>query len=63
MREDFKIALDIAWKLREAGKTIGSIDILNASICINRDLAFVARDRDYENVVLIEPKFRLKLVK
>lgn len=61
-REDFKIALDIAWKLRESGKTIGATDILNASICINRDLTLVASDRDYENITLIEPKFRLKLV-
>jgi len=62
-KEDFKTALDIAWKLRDIGKPIGAIDILNASICMNRDLSLITEDEDYENIMLIEPKFKLKLVK
>ena len=61
--KDFDKAIDIASRLRKIGKTVGAIDILNASICINRDLTLFTKDRDYENIMLIEPKFKLKLVK
>lgn len=62
-RQDFKTALGIAWKLRKIGKPIGDIDMLNASMCLNRDLKFVTKDKDYLNIRLIEPRFKLKLVK
>ncbi|MBI4009769.1 MAG: type II toxin-antitoxin system VapC family toxin [Candidatus Aenigmarchaeota archaeon] len=62
-RQDFKKALDIAWMLRKIGKPIGAVDILNASMCLNRDLKFITKDKDYRNIKLVEPKFKLKLVK
>ena len=62
-RQDFKTALDIAWKLRKSGKPIGAIDIINASTCLNRDLKLITKDKDYLNIKLIEPRFKLKLVK
>lgn len=62
-RQDFKTALDIAWRLRKIGKPMGAIDILNAAICLNRNLKFVTKDKDYRSVKLVEPKFKLKVVK
>jgi len=59
--EDYKKALDLGWKLRKIGKPIGCIDIINAAICINRNLKFITRDKDYEKILLVEPGFKLKL--
>ncbi len=61
--QDFKKAIDIAWKLRKIGKPVGAVDILNASICVNRNFLLATKDSDYENIKLVEPKFNFKLVK
>ena len=60
---DFTKAIQIARKLQEIGKPVGAIDIINSSMCINRGFKFITSDKDYKSVKLVEPKFKLKLVK
>jgi len=60
---DFRRALDVAIKLRKIGKTVSAIDLLTASICINRNLILITKDKDYKNVKIVESKFKLKLIK
>jgi len=54
-------AIDIASKLREAGKAIGAIDIIVASMCINRNAKLVTKDGDFKHIKSIEPEFRLEI--
>lgn len=60
-REDYVKALAIASKLRRAGKPVGAIGIIIASICINRALALVSKDEDFKSIKEVEPSFRLEL--
>jgi len=60
-REDYVKALAIASKLRKAGKPVGAIDIIIASICINRTLALVSKDEDFTLIKEIEPSLKLEL--
>ena len=61
--QDFKKALDIAWRLRKIGKAVGAIDILIASMCINRDLELWTKDKDFKLIKLVEPRLKLKIRK
>ena len=63
VEEDFDLALDISSKLREIGKPIGTVDILVASMCINRDKELLTKDRDFGIIQTIHPKFRFKIMK
>ena len=60
---DYELALHIATKLRGIGRSQRAVDILIASMCINRGFELVTRDSDYENVKSVEPSFKLKLRK
>ncbi len=60
---DFKKAVDIAWKLRKAGKPVGAIDVLLASMCINRNAKLVTKDKDFLHIKTIEPNFRAEIRK
>ena len=61
--QDYELAFQISIKLRAIGKTIQAIDILTASMSINRNFELVTKDTDYENIKLVEPKFKLILRK
>ena len=60
---DFERALDIGIKLRKAGRTVPAIDLLTASMCINRNLTLITKDSDYKNIKFVEPKFKFRLLK
>ena len=62
-KNDFTKSIQIARKLQEIGKPVGAIDIINSSMCINRGLKFLTSDKDYRNIKLVEPKFKLKVIK
>ncbi|MFQ6118726.1 MAG: type II toxin-antitoxin system VapC family toxin [Methanosarcinales archaeon] len=42
-------------KLRDVGRPIGAIDIVVASICINRNLELITKDRDFKFIKEVEP--------
>lgn len=60
---DYTKAIDLSKKLRKNGKPIGTVDILIASMCINKGFELLTRDSDYENVKAVEPEFKLTLRK
>ncbi|MBI2580525.1 PIN domain-containing protein [Candidatus Woesearchaeota archaeon] len=59
---DYKRALEISRKLRKIGKPVGAIDILIASMCLNRAFELVAKDTDFLKIRETEPGLRLKLL-
>ncbi len=60
-REDYAKAFAIATKLRKIGKPIGAIDIIIASICINRAFVLVSKDENFKTVKEVEPSLKLEL--
>ncbi len=58
-RNDFKRAMDISWRLRNAGTPVGTVDILIASICINRGLKIITNDADFLHVRSVEPELKV----
>ena len=61
--EDFSLAIEISWGLRKIGKPVGAVDVLVASMCINRDMELITKDKDFEIIQSIEPEFRFKIMK
>jgi hypothetical protein len=59
-REDYAKALAIAAKLRKAGRPVGAVDIIIASICINRGLVLVSRDEDFNVIREVDPALKLE---
>lgn len=59
--KDYSLAFQIALKLRKIGRPLRAIDILIASVCVNRGFELLTRDSDFENIRAIEPSFMLKL--
>ena len=62
-RRDFELAFKISMKLRKIGKPIGAIDIIIASMCINRDLELWTKDKDFKSIKLVDPRFKLRVKK
>ncbi len=60
---DFRKAVDIAWKLRKIGKPVGGIDVIIASMCINRNAKLITKDKDFEHIRNIEPDFKAEIRK
>lgn len=60
---DYDKAIEISKKLYEIEKPIGAVDILIASICINRGLKLKTKDNDFNAVKQVFPKFNLQLLK
>ena len=60
---DFERAIDISRQLYQIGKQIGAIDILIASICINRNLKLKSKDNDFSHIKKIEKNFQVEIVK
>lgn len=62
-KKDFKLAFKISMKLRKIGKPVGAIDIIVASMCINRNLQLLTKDKDFQSIRAVEPRFKLKVKK
>ena len=60
--EDYDLALHLASELRDIGRSIEAVDILNAAMCLNRDFELVTKDKDYVQVTKVRPDFKLKLL-
>lgn len=59
---DFERAIDLASQLRLKGTTIGCVDIVIASMCINRGLKLSTKDKDYKYIKDVEKNFQLELI-
>ncbi len=60
--DDFKRAIELSRKLYKIGKPLGAIDVLIASICINRNLKLITKDRGFNNIKEIEEDFDFKII-
>ena len=58
---DYSKSIEISRRLRVKGKPIGAIDILIASMCLNRDFELVTSDTDFKQIKVVEPNFKLKI--
>ncbi len=59
---DYLKAIEIGRLLQEKGTMIGAIDILIASMCVNREAVLVTKDKDFESVQKVMPSFLVKFV-
>lgn len=60
---DYAIAIELSRKLYQIGKQVGAIDILIASMCINRGLKLKTKDKDFNSIVQVEKSFQVEIVK
>ncbi|MBI2445310.1 type II toxin-antitoxin system VapC family toxin [Candidatus Micrarchaeota archaeon] len=49
-------------RLREAGSPVGTVDILIASMAINRNLSLITKDGDFEKIQAVEKKLKIEWV-
>ncbi|MBI4452226.1 type II toxin-antitoxin system VapC family toxin [Candidatus Woesearchaeota archaeon] len=62
-RADYDLAFQISIKLRDIGLSLQAVDILIASMCINRCLKLKTKDNDFNAVKQAFPEFDLQLLK
>lgn len=62
VKRDFDTALDMSQRLREAGSPVGTVDILIASMAINRNLSLITKDGDFEKIQAVEKKLKIEWV-
>ena len=62
-KEDFYLALDTASRLRLIGKPIGAIDIMVASMCINRNMKLITKDNDFVKIKEVEKSFKAEILR
>ena len=61
-KEDFYKSIEIMNKLLKEGRPVPVIDVLIASMCINRELKLMTRDKHFRWIKEIEPNFQVKIV-
>ncbi|MBI5226444.1 PIN domain-containing protein [Candidatus Micrarchaeota archaeon] len=59
---DYKTAIAISNVLQRKGMGVGAIDILIASMALNRNLAVITKDRDFEKIQAVERKLKIEWV-
>jgi predicted nucleic acid-binding protein len=60
-REDYTRAIEIMSGLLEIGKPVPAIDILIASMCVNRNLILNTSDEHFKFIKRVEPELKLKM--
>ncbi len=60
--KDYMTAIAIAGKLRAQGTPVGAVDILIASIGLNRSLTVVTKDKDFKTIKTVAPELKVRLV-
>ena len=61
--EDYTKAIELSRKLYEIGRQIGAIDILIASMCINRGVKLKTKDNDFKSILLVDKNFAVEIAK
>lgn len=60
--QDYVRAMDLSEKLTKVGTRVGAVDVLIASMAINRFLAVTTKDRDFEKIQAVEKKLKIEWV-
>ena len=61
--DDFKLSIKLSNELLKIGKPIPAIDILIASMCINRNMQLITKDSHFSNIERIFGDFNIKIEK
>jgi len=61
--EDLNEAINMSKELMKIGKPISAVDIVMACIAMRNGLTLVTMDTDLENIKLIKPDFKIRLMK
>lgn len=59
-KEDYDLALRIMIGLRKIGWSVNVVDVMLASIAINRDMVVVTNDKDFEFIKKIEERLEIQ---
>ncbi len=62
-KRDFERSIEIARKLVQSGKPVGGIDIIIASMCINRNARLITKDKHFGYIKSVEPAFEAEIRK
>ncbi len=60
-REDYYKAIEIMTRLYKAGKPLPAVDVILASMCLNRGLTLRTRDRHFQRVLEAFSSFKLEV--
>ena len=61
-KEDYEKAIEVASQLRLKGTPVGCVDIVIASMCINRNLKLLTKDKDYKYIKEVDKTFQVEFV-
>lgn len=61
--EDLNEAVNISKDLMKIGKPIGAVDIVMACVAIRNNLTLVTMDTDLENIKLVRPNLKIKIIR
>jgi predicted nucleic acid-binding protein len=61
-KEDFYKSIEIMTSLLKVGKPIPAIDVIIASMCINRKFSLLTKDEHFKWIKEVESEFKIKLV-
>lgn len=56
---DYGTAMWLSDQLQQRGMSVGAIDILIASMALNRGLAVITKDRDFEKIQAVEKSLKI----
>lgn len=62
-KRDYYKAIEIMSQLYERGRPIPALDVILASMCLNRNLTLRTKDIHFRNVEEVSPDFKLKIDK
>jgi hypothetical protein len=62
-REDYVTAIGIMIDLLKAGTPVPALDVLIASMCINRGFKLLTKDDHFNAIMSVRATFKLKVVK
>ncbi len=61
-KADYLKAIEVSDKLYHEGTPVGAVDVLIASIALNRDLSVVTQDKDFEKINAVERKLKIEFI-
>ncbi len=59
---DYQRAIRLAEQLRAKGTPVGAMDIIIASMCLNRSAMIVTKDKDFGIIKKVAPELKVRFV-
>ncbi|WP_346729570.1 type II toxin-antitoxin system VapC family toxin [Acidianus sp. HS-5] len=61
-KDDYELAIKIMIKLRKIGEPVNVVDIILASIAINRNMIVVTNDKGFESIRKVEENLKIESI-